>query len=547
MVVKTYGIYLAYPPGVDLRAEGLGRYLAEFLKAAQERSDVHLVIAAPSWMRESLLELFDSAGVLSSSVDIITPPKAPLLLRAHRRYLAFRDRPRRRGRLKAFIRRVEGPLQGGKFFAERKLVSARSPFDLFLLALPALPVLALWITAAGVAQALLLMGRALSRAVPSWLRPRATLRASRERFRRLTSRPQHDPLVVRLYRMMDDAEVALLHAMIKVRTDVVAWYCPTAFWPHFHQIEAPRLLCVPDVVLSAFPVGFSVVTNDRDLENFRRVEAAIRGGEHFVTYSEDVKWGTLVRRYNVDPDRVAVIRHGANRLDNLVAVSGFPDNEAATDGFCRRLFRHALGKAIHNRRAAVFGSGDVRFIFYASQFRPNKNVITLLRAYEHLLRRRFVAHKLVLTGHPDRIPEIQRFISEHRLDDDVLCLYGLSAQELAACYHLADLAVNPSLSEGGCPFTFTESLSVNTPVVMARIPVTEEVIDSPDLRDLMLFDAYKWRDVADRIEWALGNRDVLLRLQRPYFAQLAKRTWADVVAEHLALLERISLEEVIQR
>ncbi|MFD2884495.1 glycosyltransferase [Pseudomonas lini] len=70
----------------------------------------------------------------------------------------------------------------------------------------------------------------------------------------------------------------------------------------------------------------------------------------------------------------------------------------------------------------------------------------------------------------------KKFISEHGLQNDVLCLYGLSIQELAACYKLADLAVNPSLSEGGCPFTFTEALSVGTPVVMARIAVTEEIL-----------------------------------------------------------------------
>ena len=54
--MKKYGIYLAYPPKVDLRAEGLGRHLAEFLKAAQERGDVQFVIACPSWMKKSLVE-----------------------------------------------------------------------------------------------------------------------------------------------------------------------------------------------------------------------------------------------------------------------------------------------------------------------------------------------------------------------------------------------------------------------------------------------------------------------------------------------------------
>ena len=90
------------------------------------------------------------------------------------------------------------------------------------------------------------------------------------------------------------------------------------------------------------------------------------------------------------------------------------------------------------------------------------------------------------------LPEIAQFIHKHNLQNDVLCLHDLSAQELAACYRLADLAVNPSLSEGGCPFTLTEALSVGTPVVMARIAVTEEVVTDPELQSLMLFDPYDW-------------------------------------------------------
>jgi hypothetical protein len=115
------------------------------------------------------------------------------------------------------------------------------------------------------------------------------------------------------------------------------------------------------------------------------LQIGARGGlrhHHFVTYSEHVKYQTLVERYQVSSSAIAAVPHGANRLDDLITVSGFPDNEASTDAFCTNLFRGALYKAIGTQQASNFDSGDVEFIFYASQFRPSKNVMTLLRAYE---------------------------------------------------------------------------------------------------------------------------------------------------------------------
>ena len=63
MPVKTYGIYLAYPPNVDLRTEGLGRQLAMFLKGAERLPDVRFVIACPSWTRQNLITLFETEGI----------------------------------------------------------------------------------------------------------------------------------------------------------------------------------------------------------------------------------------------------------------------------------------------------------------------------------------------------------------------------------------------------------------------------------------------------------------------------------------------------
>jgi glycosyltransferase involved in cell wall biosynthesis len=121
----------------------------------------------------------------------------------------------------------------------------------------------------------------------------------------------------------------------------------------------------------------------------------------------------------------------------------------------------------------------------------------------------------------------------------------LSVDELAACYKLAALVVNPSLSEGGCPFTFTEALSVGTPVVMSKIPVSEEVLTDPVLQELTFFNPYDWKNMAERIQWGVANREKLLAVQLPTYEQLVQRTWQDVVNEHLDILDRMVLQRGI--
>lgn len=537
--MKKYGIYLAYPPTVDLRAEGLGRHLAEFLKGARARGDVRFVIACPSWMRENLAKLFEACGVGPDDFEIIAPSRKPLLLSAHERLVAFRRRkgePAGGGRLRARLRKLKADMTRK---VERYLAQTRSAWAIALLGVLLFPLIFL-----------ILCIRLLKR-IGQWILTLPDKRHARKQgntaakdeargLGKVVAKPGSFPLIVRLYAAMEEGEASLLNQLICKRPDVVAWFSPTAFWPHFNDIAAPRLMCVPDVVLTDFPVGFAPVGGDRFLESFRKVETAIDGGQYFVTYSEDVKWRTLVHRYNVPAENVWVVPHGANRLDDLIAISGFADNEEATDALCIDLLRTAMLKAINYGDARIFGNASVKYMFYASQFRPNKNVLNLLRAYDYLLKCRHISHKLILTGNPNGLPEIKDFIQSRRLENDVLCLHGLSTQELAACYRLAELAVNPSLSEGGCPFTFTEAMSVGTPVVMARVAVTEEVISDPRLQDLMLFDPYDWRDIAARIEWSLQNLDFLYSQQQPVFERLAKRTWIDVVDEHIEILDSIS-------
>ena len=535
--MRHFGICLAYGPTVDLRKEGLGRLLVAFLKAAVTKEDVRFVIACPEWSREGLLALCESEGIPASGFDVVSTDGLPVALRIALAWRARKQHPRKESLLSRLVAWLQSCAEDSRASLEIRLVATRSVVAWLTFVLAAAAVGVVLLPLLGV----LLLCRAVYRLLWRWARVigrSLRLRSAAERLLALFVRIGEESLMVRLYRMMEDAEGERLLKKINSLRHVQAWYCPTAFWPVFNRITAPRLMCVPDVLPAEFPIGFAGLEPEL-AKSFEILERAIRGGRHFVTYSSRMKWDTLVGRYSVRPAAVDVIPHACLDLGEWITLRGFPDNERVTTDYCQWLLALALRRAGTNEYAKAIASGSSRFLVYASQFRPNKNVLTLLRAYEYLLRKRFFVHKLILTGDPVRFPTVGAFIRERSLQNDVLCLHGLSAAELAACFRLAELAVNPSFSEGGCPFTLTEALSVNTPVVMARIPVTEEIVTEPALRDMRLFDPYDWRDVAARIEWALDHREPLLVAQRALYAKLQQRTWRNVVDDCVGVLEHL--------
>jgi glycosyltransferase involved in cell wall biosynthesis len=547
MSLKRYGIYTAYSPATDLRHEGLGRYLAAFLKGASEDSDIRFSVVCPSWSRSMLHDLFKAEGVPLASYEIVAPVGLPWLLRFLQKRQRKSKRPTGQQRLVKLIASLRLRAEEFAYGRLEQVVQAYSATTFLWALLPLLALMVLLAAIAVVALPLLwLVGLFAVMMGPSkrlMHKVAKPLTKPLKRLKRVLSNPKDSSWVVQLFQQMEQAEARRMQQLINDLHEIRAWYCPTAFWPAFNDIKAPRLMCVPDVVLSDFPIGFAQVTNERSLQTFRTLENAIEGGEHFVTYSEYVKWATLVDRYAVPAQNISVVHHAPNDLSRWVTVRGFEDAHTASINYSRSLLTSALQRSTNKNYISSFANPAIKFLFYASQVRPNKNIMTLLRAYEYLLHKRYMTHKLVLTGNPSAYSDIQRFIDEHNLQNDVLWLHGLKIQELAACYKLADLAVNPSLSEGGCPFTFTEALSVDTPVVMARIAVAEEVLTEPLLKDATFFDPYDWQDMAMRIECALTNREKLLSLQRQTYAELAKRTWTNVVREHLDILDRIATDE----
>jgi hypothetical protein len=70
-----------------------------------------------------------------------------------------------------------------------------------------------------------------------------------------------------------------------------------------------------------------------------------------------------------------------------------------------------------------------------------------------------------------------------------------------------------------------------------------EVITDPKIQEMMLFDPYNWKDLAERLEWAVHHKTILLEAQRSVYQQLKKRTWQHVVNDYINVLDSLVMSD----
>ena len=117
---------------------------------------------------------------------------------------------------------------------------------------------------------------------------------------------------------------------------------------------------------------------------------------------------------------------------------------------------------------------------------------------------------------------------------------NVSSKVLAALNAHAICSVNPTLFEGGFPFTFMEAYTVGTPSIMGDIPMTKELIYDEKLQKTMLFDPYSVTDMVEKIEWGIKNKDKLFSMQNELYNQFKQRTWEDCAADYMKVLDDVS-------
>ena len=512
------GIFLGYGPQTILNKEGLGRYIAGLIKGFQDEGHT-IEIVCGKWLMKNLDLLLRDFNVQTEKIHYAKSrfPTPPLW---HAYQLSLRrTQPVRQGLQKLFSKII--PLLT---WMANRLAQANN-----------IPVFLLWILLYVVTGIFLAPFLLIILVLSSFrkikhsnfiLRCHGKIEAFQKRFL--------PNLFSSMFRNMGKQTVKNLVEISKNRKDLDVWFVPSLFWSEVTKLKnAPVVITAPDLVSEHFPIGFSDLPTASDgLEICRET---LRFGKYFIVYCPYLQKTMLLDEYRKEAPYTKVILHPNNDMNRYIAVDLSLQKRLNTPkDFSKAYARTFLLSSLQGMDVAFF---DVRYIFYASQVRANKNIMSLVKSYEYLVRKRFCNIKLVLTCSPNQNEELSNYIQTHSLGQDILFCYNVPTEKLAALYACAELVVNPTLYEGGFPFTFCEGMSVNTPSIMSDIPQVREVLEPYGLEEIM-FDPYDWMALANKIEWALENKEKLYEMERPMYEEMAKRTPAVVAKEYIQAFEK---------
>jgi len=330
-----------------------------------------------------------------------------------------------------------------------------------------------------------------------------------------------------IYEKILKQESIRLSKKINQRSDISAWLIPTLFWPDVKFIKSKKVIVAPDIIFYDFSTQYNTPIFSR---TNHKLQHTISVADHLITYSQYVKQSHLQLPFGIEDSKVTVIHHGASDLSEDLKNS----DELSI------LKEYQKIKLKNDDYLSDFNLDDIQYIFFPSQVRAHKNFLNLLKAYKILLRERFVNIKLITTAYLDADKEIIEYIKKERLSNDVLGIQNVSSKVLAALNAHAVCSVNPTLFEGGFPFTFMEAYTVGTPSIMGDIPMTKELIDDEELQKTMLFDPYSVTDMVDKIEWGIKNKDKLFSMQNKLYKQFKQRTWEDCAIDYMKVLDDVS-------
>lgn len=541
--LKKIGIFLAFAPEQSIKSHGIGRLLCFLISAA--KGSIKFTLAIPSWYQPEILELLHDHKIQPDCYELLIHKRQPYLLLIKAFLQKFSTPKSKKNKLKQMVGKTLKLVKKMAYWLIHTLTSTSLilftmglvfslsiglafiyflffiPLFLLISSLFAFFIIRLWRSSIGSSIKAKLMshpyGSKFYRQTQQYLCW----------FKQPIQHFKHNRFTQKIYAAMYAQEIRKLIQLVNAQKNIETWFIPTLFWPEINAIKAIKIVAAPDIVFLDFPYLFTQKTY---YQAYKNITATLHAADHLICYSEHVKQQQLIEKSQIDAQKITVIPHGPT---SLLHYFDNDSTQSMTKQALKIIKQYQQECLYDDKYLSDFDFTNTRFIFYASQLRPHKNFLNLFKAYEILLRQRYLGIKLIVTANLQSTPEISGFITENKLQYDILSLYDIPSEMLAALNHLAICAVNPTLFEGGFPFTFSEAYSVGTPSVMSRIPVVESVIDIPPLQNRMLFDPYRIDDMVEKIAWGITHQDELYQAQRSLYEKLALRSWQNVAEEYM--------------
>ena len=276
------------------------------------------------------------------------------------------------------------------------------------------------------------------------------------------------------------------------------------------RVECPLITTIHDLMFLVFPEyskGLQSLRNavfkQMALWVSRRASVILTASDHA---SRDIQ--TLL---GVDRQKIRVVPHGVDETFRPVT------DEVRVQSVCSR-----------------YGI-ERPYVYYLGNFKPHKNVQSLLRAFACLPSGLQAKYELVLGGGADRwLPDCSRQAGELGVESSTRFIGHVADEDMAALYSGAELFVFPSLYEGfGLPPL--EAMACGTAVVASnRTSIPEVVGDAGSLVDP--------EDVASlsaEMARVLQDGEARLRFEEKGLARAESFRTTDICERQMGILEQV--------
>ncbi|MCX5794096.1 MAG: glycosyltransferase family 1 protein [Elusimicrobia bacterium] len=275
----------------------------------------------------------------------------------------------------------------------------------------------------------------------------------------------------------------------------------------FHGLgnTIPRLHSLPSVVTVHHVGGLSPQATawDRFYFDFLTTRSVRRA--HAVVAVSEFTRGEILRRWSLDPTRVATV------------LEGGPAPE----------FRPREGRRPPTRARP--------FILHVGSFLEHKNIPTLVKAYHGLLARApECVGDLVLAGHGGRdLARVESLIRELGLGGRVDILTGASRGEIVSLYQDAAAVVVPSLIEG-FGFAALEAMACGAPILVSRAGALPELVGDAGL----VFDPLDCKALTLGLQRILTDASLAADLRRRGLERVRRFSWDKTARDTIEVYRR---------
>jgi len=260
----------------------------------------------------------------------------------------------------------------------------------------------------------------------------------------------------------------------------------------------PSLISMHDLQQEYFPENFTKM--EIYLRNLHFKKSARECDQIIVSFNH-VK-NDIIKFYNIPAENITSTSLGAeNRFEGLTVID---KNEL--------LSRFKIPED---------------FIFYPAQTWKHKNHLGLLKAILQIREQYNTKVYLVCSGRKSSYyNELEIFIEDNNLQDQVSFLGFISIQELYSLYRYTALVVIPTIYEAGS-FPLFEAMSIGSPVICSRTTSLPETIGD----DRFTFDPKSIEEMESKIMEMLNSIELKRKNIENSNLQIKRFTW-DVVIKN---------------